>query len=59
MVEGEHLKCTICGTEIEVPLCCEREMNVSDGTLRCMLCNTKKQISICCGKKNVMITKAK
>jgi|TARA_Y100000310_G_scaffold68970_1_gene64283 hypothetical protein len=56
MSSGNQLKCTICDTSIEVPLCCEEGMKISDGTLKCVLCNSNKEIPICCGKKNMMIS---
>ena len=45
------LRCTICGTDIEVPMCCEGEMAVQGDALVCHLCESKKEVPICCGKK--------
>ena len=57
MGKRDRFTCTICGTDIEVPLCCGKKMTVKDGELRCTLCNTGEQIPICCGKKNILVTK--
>jgi hypothetical protein len=43
------LTCTICNTEIKVPLCCKKEMQIQDGVLICDLCNSEQDIPICCG----------
>ena len=48
--EHSDLRCTICGTDIEVPMCCEEDMEVGEGFLICSLCGSKKKIPICCGK---------
>ncbi len=43
------LTCTVCGTDLPVPLCCEKQMKVEDGTFICTLCGTEKKIPLCCG----------
>ncbi len=52
MLRGKHsdLTCTICGTDIEVPMCCEKEMWIEDNVLVCEMCGNQKNIPICCGK---------
>ena len=47
------LACTVCNTELKVPLCCKKEMQVHDGVLVCNLCNSEQDIPICC--ENVMV----
>jgi len=53
MKKRNLLECTLCGTGLEVPLCCKKEMKIKDSEFVCMLCNSKEDIPICCG--NVMI----
>ena len=48
---SEHMKCTVCTTDIEVPLCCENEMAVKDDKMVCFLCGSNQEVPICCGKK--------
>lgn len=43
--------CTICGTDIEVPMCCESDMKVENNMLVCFMCNNEKSVPICCGKE--------
>lgn len=46
------LICDICGSEKEIPLCCEASMLVKDDYLLCCCsseCN-HKQIPACCGQ---------
>ncbi|MEK6839339.1 MAG: hypothetical protein AABX72_00185 [Nanoarchaeota archaeon] len=45
------LTCTICGTDIEVPMCCEADMQVEEEKLVCSMCGNEKNIPICCGKQ--------
>lgn len=47
------LTCTICNTEIKVPFCCKKEMQVRNGILICSLCNSEQDISVCC--ENTMV----
>ena len=53
MKTKQVLECTLCGTEVPVPLCCKKQMQVQEGELVCSLCNAIEDIPICCG--NVMI----
>ena len=46
-----HLMCTICGTDMEVPMCCSKEMAIVNGELTCKLCGNEEDIPICCGKE--------
>ncbi|MEK6860411.1 MAG: hypothetical protein AABY07_00430 [Nanoarchaeota archaeon] len=52
MVSDKHsnLVCTICGTDIEVPFCCSKQMGIADDILVCSLCGSKEELPICCGK---------
>ncbi len=50
------LKCTICDTDIEVPMCCEKEMALKKGKLSCQMCGDNKDIPICCGKDRIYAT---
>ncbi len=43
--------CEVCGTEIEVPLCCNEPMAYKDGVMVCSLCGADEEVQICCGKK--------
>lgn len=52
------LKCTICDTDIEVPMCCEKDMTVKDGKLACTMCGDNKEIPVCCDKKMELAEKA-
>jgi len=47
------LVCRICGTEREVPLCCEKSMMVRDDLLCCCQNETcgYEPIPECCGQK--------
>jgi len=45
------LVCTMCGTDIEVPMCCEGDMKVEEDKLMCSMCGNEKNIPICCGKQ--------
>ena len=47
----EHLMCTVCGTDIEIPMCCEKEPAIVEGMLVCKLCGSEQEIPICCGKE--------
>ena len=44
------LVCVMCGTDIEVPMCCEGDMEVEGDMLTCTMCGNQKNIPICCGK---------
>lgn len=57
MVQNKHsnLVCNICGTDIEVPFCCSKDMKIEENTLICTLCGSKEDIPICCGKKMQVI----
>ncbi len=46
-----NLICKICNTDIEVPMCCEREMEFKQGKLICKLCGSEQGMPICCGEK--------
>ena len=48
------LACTICDTELKVPLCCKKQMQVKEGILICTLCNSEEDIPVCC--ENAMIS---
>ena len=53
------MKCTICGTDLEVPLCCNEDMqhdkdSESEEKLVCNLCGATEPIPICCNKKIVI-----
>ena len=47
------LTCKICDTELKVPLCCKKQMQVKEGVLMCALCNSEEDIPVCC--ENAMI----
>jgi hypothetical protein len=40
----------MCGTDIEVPMCCEGGMQIENDALTCAMCGNAKNIPICCGK---------
>jgi hypothetical protein len=48
------LKCDICGSETDVPICCEQSMMVKDNYMLCC-CQSKEcgyqPIPECCGQK--------
>ena len=50
MASKVKLVCTICDTDAEVPLCCEKGMHIKGGELVCNLCGTEKTVPICCGR---------
>lgn len=48
---SRFLSCNLCGTELDVPMCCENDMDEEGGMLVCSLCGSKKEVPLCCGKK--------
>ena len=50
-----NLACRICGVDIEIPVCCDKDMKVKEDMLVCGGCCGEKNISACCGKEMVAI----
>jgi transcription elongation factor Elf1 len=45
-------ECTLCGTNIELPLCCKNgAYKVVDGLLECEMCGSEEDIPLCCEMK--------
>ena len=42
------MKCRLCGTDIEVPLCCSTTMTQKSGKFICDMCGTESEVPICC-----------
>ncbi|MEK6903197.1 MAG: hypothetical protein AABW64_00950 [Nanoarchaeota archaeon] len=57
--EHQCFQCTICGTEINVPLCCEKQMEIVDSELVCSLCGSNQEIPICCNQNQMQTIKKK
>jgi primosomal protein N' len=42
-------KCTLCGTNIELPLCCKNgTYRIEEGKLNCDMCGSEESVPICC-----------
>ena len=48
--------CKLCGTGIELPVCCEPgSIQIKDGGMMCDLCGSKNKVPVCCGQDVILV----
>jgi len=45
-------ECSLCGTDIELPLCCKKDsVKIINGKVVCNMCGTEEEVPVCCDEK--------